>query len=1109
LQFSKLSSEVLIIPSVIPINSAVQDDEVALFIGEGGFTSTSGGSGGTDNYNLLANKPYINGVQISSLNADSPGQNYISTLYSSDGSSSLAMTSIAQIDNTGKVLASMLPDYLLGQVLYGGNINGSSIATLTQKFKSKYGISTNTLTITSSNASTYEGVYFISTADAVSGIVYNLGVKTGDWVLSNGVNWTKVDNTDAVTGIKGDAENDYRIGNVNITYSNLGVNSIAYGGTGLSTIPLGKLLIGNGANAITTNNNIYVSNSVLHSDLGIYTKYINLPTSPDNIPLPNSNTVVLYTGSGGFTSVSGGSGGTDNYNDLSNKPTINTYDIKDITIIGGTDISVDTEYNATTKVTTLTINNTYGYNLPIASATVLGGIKVGSNLSIVDGVLSGNAGTVTSVGLSVPTGLTVNNSPITSSGTLAITFTNGYSIPTITKQGQWDTAYTNNHTHSNKVILDDITSAYTTVLNTKLSGIEDEAQVNKIEQIKLNGTALAIGTSKDVNVNAVTSITVPNGLSIGSLNANGNIAISFASGYTLLSNTDKTSWNNHLSNTYNPHNVTKAQVGLGNVTNLVATDYLTAFVSTTSNNLSITVGGTTKNITSIYSKYDSAGNIIANKYVTLDTAQSITALKTFTNSLKAPYLLLQAGQTIATTPSGTVGVYIGEGGFTSVSGGSGSGVSTWAELANKPKYNSTTVIPDNAYLDDRYFKDGSYSFSGDTGSMIIELNRGLTITGINGISTSIDDQAESLTITHSTLTGYKHIPSGGSTGQILKYSADGTAVWSSEYSYTLPLATTNSLGGIKIGYSSSGKNYAVQLSSGKAFVNVPWTDTTYSAGTGISLSGTVINNSGVRSIATGTANGTISVNTNGTTANVSIYGLGSNAYTSTAYVPTTRTIAGLALSSDVGVSSLQNALGLGSNAYTSTAYLPLTGGIVENGNICINTSAGTYGLQLWDEDNNVSALMTSVNNVLKWNSNNILHAGNYTSYAVPTTRTIAGLALSSDVGVSSLQNALGLGSNAYTSTAYLPLTGGRVTGLIQAYNYGSGGANVAAITMDKPSSYCMGIGANGEDMTMKFGAVAGMDNPTWIDASMNFNFRGLLKIDNCGILTTIGAQNNG
>lgn len=43
---------------------------------------------------------------------------------------------------------------------------------------------------------------------------------------------------------------------------------------------------------------------------------------------------------------------------------------------------------------------------------------------------------------------------------------------------------------------------------------------------------------------------------------------------------------------------------------------------------------------------------------------------------------------------------------------------------------------------------------------------------------------------------------------------------------TIPLAASNAYGLIKVGYSASGKNYAVQLdSSGKAYVNVPWTDT--------------------------------------------------------------------------------------------------------------------------------------------------------------------------------------------------------------------------------------------------------------------------------------------
>jgi hypothetical protein len=50
-------------------------------------------------------------------------------------------------------------------------------------------------------------------------------------------------------------------------------------------------------------------------------------------------------------------------------------------------------------------------------------------------------GTVTSVDASVPTGLAISGNPITSSGTLAITYDTGYAIPTTSSQSNWDTAY--------------------------------------------------------------------------------------------------------------------------------------------------------------------------------------------------------------------------------------------------------------------------------------------------------------------------------------------------------------------------------------------------------------------------------------------------------------------------------------------------------------------------------------------------------------------------------------------------------------------------------------------------------------------------------------------
>jgi hypothetical protein len=54
---------------------------------------------------------------------------------------------------------------------------------------------------------------------------------------------------------------------------------------------------------------------------------------------------------------------------------------------------------------------------------------------------SAGSGSVTSVGVTVPTGLSVSPSTITTSGTFAISLASGYSIPTTSSQSNWNTAF--------------------------------------------------------------------------------------------------------------------------------------------------------------------------------------------------------------------------------------------------------------------------------------------------------------------------------------------------------------------------------------------------------------------------------------------------------------------------------------------------------------------------------------------------------------------------------------------------------------------------------------------------------------------------------------------
>ena len=122
-------------------------------------------------------------------------------------------------------------------------------------------------------------------------------------------------------------------------------------------------------------------------------------------------------------------------------------------------------------------------------------------------------GTVTSVGLSAPTGFTVSGSPVTGSGTLTFAYASGY-------QG------------------------YTTSESSKLSGIQAGAQVNpgvattsanglmsSADKTKLNG--IAAGATANTGTVTSVAVSVPTGFSIGGspVTSSGTLAITYASGY--------------------------------------------------------------------------------------------------------------------------------------------------------------------------------------------------------------------------------------------------------------------------------------------------------------------------------------------------------------------------------------------------------------------------------------------------------------------------------------------------------------------------------------------------------------------------------------------------
>jgi len=84
---------------------------------------------------------------------------------------------------TGKIKTSHLPDSILGQVEYQGGWNAA----------------TNTPAIPAA-ATGNKGHYYVT---SVAGSLFGLDFNTGDWIISNGTSWEKVDNTDAVATVFG------------------------------------------------------------------------------------------------------------------------------------------------------------------------------------------------------------------------------------------------------------------------------------------------------------------------------------------------------------------------------------------------------------------------------------------------------------------------------------------------------------------------------------------------------------------------------------------------------------------------------------------------------------------------------------------------------------------------------------------------------------------------------------------------------------------------------------------------------------------------------------------------------------------------------------------
>ena len=131
---------------------------------------------------------------------------------------------VASLDANGKIILSQIPDAVYGNVLYGGNLTEftdedlAASVSISSSLRARLGLADTVTTITIANATSssitgeygyasLEGVYFICEVAGSWGLTGSFEV--GDWMISTGTSWQKVDNTDVVKSVNG------QIGDVN------------------------------------------------------------------------------------------------------------------------------------------------------------------------------------------------------------------------------------------------------------------------------------------------------------------------------------------------------------------------------------------------------------------------------------------------------------------------------------------------------------------------------------------------------------------------------------------------------------------------------------------------------------------------------------------------------------------------------------------------------------------------------------------------------------------------------------------------------------------------------------------------------------------------------
>jgi hypothetical protein len=378
-----------------------------------------------------------------------------------------------------------------------------------------------------------------------------------------------------------------------------------------------------------------------------------------------------------------------------------------------------------------------------------------------------NTGTVTSVSASVPTGLSISGSPVTSSGTLAISLTAGYAIPTTASQTNWDSGYNQRLQWDGGATNLSASTARTSLGATTVGGnlltlvnpsavtfprLNLDNTVSALDAVTFR-TAIGAGTSSASGTVTSVSMTVPTGLTItGSpVTASGTLAITLTSGYSIPTSASQTTWDTAYTNRITSLTTTGtsgAATLAANVLNIPNHTLAGLGGQTLSTNLTSLSG--LSYVSASFVKMSAAGTFA------LDTSTYLTANQTVTLSGDVS----GSGTTAITTTLATVPIAKGGTGqitanaainalLPSQTSSTGKYLTTngtdssWGAVVGGPSFTASATAPVSPVSGDRWFDTsiGVYFtyFNDGTSSQWVETsNSGTTVNAINENLQTID-----------------------------------------------------------------------------------------------------------------------------------------------------------------------------------------------------------------------------------------------------------------------------------------------------------------------------------------------------------------------------------